>query len=94
MEQELDQQQVQIRWVVHHLTVVKVVVVDIADRKKPVVQKFISHILLSQMVLVVQEPLQAITQTTTQVQFHHPEALLRHIILQITTISTITMDLT
>lgn len=94
MEQELEQQQVQIRWVMHRLTVVRVEVVDTVGRKNPAVQKFISHILLSQMVLVVQEPLQAITQATTQVQFHHPEALLRHTILQITTISTITMDLT
>ena len=83
MEQESEQQPVQIRWE-EDLTVV-VVLLDIILQlhlKESAELKFINHIHLSQMVLVVQDLLQA---HITHHQFHQPEAMLKHTILQITT---------
>lgn len=91
MEQEWELQLVLTRWV-EVLTVV-LVVLDIIPHphlKEWVELKFINHIQLSQMVLVVEEPLQA---HIIRHRFRQPGAMLRHTILQITTISIITTAL-
>ena len=82
MEQASEQLQVQIRWVEVKTTVSEVDITHLKDLEE---LKFINRIPLSLMVLVVQEPLQA---HIIHLLFLHPEAMpmLRHTILQITTI--------
>jgi len=82
VEQVLEQLQVQIRWVEVKTTVSEVDIIHLKDLEE---LKFINLIPLSLMVLVVQEPLQA---HIIHLHFLHQEAMpmLRHTILQITTI--------
>jgi hypothetical protein len=84
VEQESELQLVQIRWA-EVLTVVAVLL-DIIPQlhlKESAELKFINHIHLSQMVLVVQDLLQV---RITHHRFHQPEAMLKPTILRITTI--------